>query len=203
MKNKFKVGDIVRGTKESDGAYNITNSNMAKGEVVRVRDDGKIDIKIIENKNGAFVGSTFEVVPCFFEKVKPETIVIYRKDCKVIALDKSTGRKAIARCCPEDTFDFEIGAKLAFKRLFEQKIDDEPTYYSGKIIFTKGRGAFKTGHIYKIKDGYITDSDGSTYPLSAPFRNLEDVKDYFGGVENRKRERGFSSHRLELIEVVE
>ena len=46
-----------------------------------------------------------------------ETIVIYRKDREVIAVDKITGDKAIAKCSPEDTFDFNVGAKLAFERL--------------------------------------------------------------------------------------
>ena len=46
-----------------------------------------------------------------------ETIVIYRKDREVIAVDKATGYKAIAKCSPEDTFDFNVGAKLAFDRL--------------------------------------------------------------------------------------
>ena len=46
-----------------------------------------------------------------------ETIVIYRKDREVIAVDKVTGDKAIAKCSPEDTFDFNVGAKLAFERL--------------------------------------------------------------------------------------
>lgn len=138
MKNKFKVGDIVRGTKESDKVYNITNSNMTKGEVVRVRDDGKIDIKIIENKNGALVGSTFEVAPCFFEKVKPETIVIYRKDQSVITLDKTTGKTAIARCCPKDTFNFKTGAKLAFEKLFS----------SGDIVIGDKVHIINTGALY-------------------------------------------------------
>lgn len=46
-----------------------------------------------------------------------ETIVIYSKDREVIALDKATGDKAIARCNPADECDFRIGAKLAFERL--------------------------------------------------------------------------------------
>lgn len=46
-----------------------------------------------------------------------ETIVIYRKDREVIAVDKVTGDKAIARCNPADEYDFHIGAKLAFDRL--------------------------------------------------------------------------------------
>ena len=51
------------------------------------------------------------------ERCGNETIVIYRKYNEVIALDKRTGKKAIAKCSPEDTFDFNIGAKLAFDRL--------------------------------------------------------------------------------------
>ena len=51
------------------------------------------------------------------ELAKPDTIVIYRKYNEVIALDKRTGKKAIAKCSPEDTFDFNVGAKLAFNRL--------------------------------------------------------------------------------------
>lgn len=46
-----------------------------------------------------------------------ETIVIYNKEREVIALDKATGNKAIARCNPADEYDFRIGAKLAFDRL--------------------------------------------------------------------------------------
>lgn len=51
-------------------------------------------------------------------KEKPETIVIYRKENETIALDKRTGKKAVAKCCPEDTYDFNTGAKLAFDRLW-------------------------------------------------------------------------------------
>lgn len=50
-----------------------------------------------------------------------ECIVIYRKDSDVIALDKRTGEKTIAKCSPDDEFDFNVGAKLAFERLGERK----------------------------------------------------------------------------------
>ena len=59
------------------------------------------------------IGSIFSAD---LEKVDT-TIVIYRKDNKVIALDKSTGEKAEANCNPADEFDFRTGAKLAFNRL--------------------------------------------------------------------------------------
>lgn len=59
-------------------------------------------------------------------KTQNETIVIYRKDNKVIALDKSTGERAEAKCNPADEFDFRTGAKLAFNRLMGEdvKIDN-------------------------------------------------------------------------------
>lgn len=50
-----------------------------------------------------------------------ETIVIYCKGNEVIALNKSTGKKAVAKCSPSDTFDFTIGARLAFDRLMIPK----------------------------------------------------------------------------------
>lgn len=59
------------------------------------------------------IGSIFSAA---LEKVDT-TIVIYRNDNKVVALDKSTGEKAEANCNPADEFDFRTGAKLAFNRL--------------------------------------------------------------------------------------
>lgn len=58
------------------------------------------------------------------ERKPNECIVIYRKDSDVIALDKRTGEKSIAKCSPDDEFDFNIGAKLAFERLGEIKVGD-------------------------------------------------------------------------------
>lgn len=55
-----------------------------------------------------------------------EMIVIYRKDNKVVALNKATGKEGVARCAPEDTFNFETGAKLAFKRLVGEDTAAEP-----------------------------------------------------------------------------
>lgn len=195
-----------------------------------------------------------------------ETIVIYSKEREVIALDKATGDKAIARCNPADEYDFRIGAKLAFERLMNgnkenitvedmrkrlksycksrscddcklksptyrcgrgahfmtkdkagnYKMSDEeikdafniifgtaPKLYNGKIIFTKGDSIFKTGHIYEVKDGRINTVKSGRVPTEEPLKGIEDVKDYFTGNCDRKRERGWSLHTLELMEVKE
>lgn len=275
-----------------------------------------------------------------------ETIVIYSKEREVIALDKATGDKAIARCNPADEYDFRIGAKLAFERLMngnkesitvedmrkrlesycgsrscsdcildsptcrcgcgahfmskdgagnytmsnkeikdafnivfgtgfkedkpkelhkfkvgdivkgnsesgrrylitndnltrgkvvrvagdlitievlshktmpeevgeeyvgiESKyfdlVEKAPKLYNGKIIFTKGDSIFKTGHVYEVKDGRINTAKFGRVPTEEPLKDIEDVKDYFTGKFDRKREIGWSPCTLELMEVKE
>lgn len=275
-----------------------------------------------------------------------ETIVIYSKEREVIALDKATGDKAIARCNPADEYDFRIDAKLAFERLMngnkenitvedmrkrlrsycegrscsdcildsptcrcgmgahfmskdgagnytmsnkeikdafnivfgtgfkedkpkelhkfkvgdivkgnsesgrrysitndnmtrgkvvgvagglitievlshktmpeevgeeyaglESKyfdlVEEAPKLYNGKIIFTKGDNTFKTGHIYEVKDGRINTDELGRVTMEEPLKDIEDVKDYFTGNRDRKREKGWSVYTLELMEVKE
>lgn len=50
--HKFKVGDIVNGNLESNDRYNITNSNMTRGKVTNVSEDGNyINVEILEHKH--------------------------------------------------------------------------------------------------------------------------------------------------------
>ncbi len=118
-KCKFKVGDKVKPTK--DNKYTITGQDMELGVVTYVGkcdacSNADMEIKILKHKDKDYIGGTFSAESCAFKKFD-ETIVIYSDGNKVTALDKSTGKKAIARCNPADEFDFRIGAKLAFSRL--------------------------------------------------------------------------------------
>ena len=113
---RFKEGDKVRikKFKERPSAWNK---------------DGKMDHlmgKVVEIKGSTTWGGYKVYDPKHHREwrfgetdLEPvnETIVIYRKGREVIAVDKVTGDKAIAKCSPEDTFDFNVGAKLAFDRL--------------------------------------------------------------------------------------
>ena len=67
-----------------------------------------------------------------------ECIVVYRKDSKVIALDKTTGKTGIAKCSPEDKFDFGIGAKLAFERLTRTNIGEPDNEFRAMASVFKG-----------------------------------------------------------------
>lgn len=123
MKHKFYVGDVVKPNKKADENYTITNTSYVREAIVTELRDYTMYIKII--KGSRSVGEVFSVEEeCFdlVRKAKQETIVIYRNDNKVVALDKSTGKKAEANCNHADEFDFRTGAKLAFNRLMGEDV---------------------------------------------------------------------------------
>lgn len=123
VKRKFKVGDVVKPNKKADENYTITTTSVVREAIVTELRDYTMEIKII--KGSCSVGEVFTVEEKCFDlvrKAKQETIVIYRKDNKVVALDKSTGEKAEAKCNPADEFDFRTGAKLAFNRLMGEDV---------------------------------------------------------------------------------
>lgn len=67
--NKFKVGDLVRGTKNSP--YNITDEDMTLGKVVDVYKEDGICVKILEHRQQCEVGYTFSVNSQYFDLVEP------------------------------------------------------------------------------------------------------------------------------------
>lgn len=59
------------------------------------------------------------------KKMKSEIIVIYRKGKETIAFlqqDNKVVRKAAAKCSPDDTYDFKIGAYIAHERLMGESV---------------------------------------------------------------------------------
>ena len=110
-----------------------------------------------------------------FEPIS-HTIVIYKKDNQVIALDKTTGKTGIAYCNPEDTFDFFTGADLAYERLRGREKPSKPKapeYYNGEIVCVKALGPSLTvGKIYKVKNGQFTDDNGRIHGKPYPYISL-------------------------------
>lgn len=128
---KFKVGDKVKVVRNDVHPY-VSNAIIGDVGVVKYidRSDKKglpyaVEFEEEDEYRGICLGhckskrgywccdGMLELV----ERKPNECIVIYRKDSDVIALDKRTGEKSIAKCSPDDEFDFNIGAKLAFERL--------------------------------------------------------------------------------------
>jgi hypothetical protein len=102
------------------------------------------------------------------EPVKPETIIIYhnRKDNTVVAKNTLTDEKAIAKCHPDDEFDFNIGAKVAFDRLMGvEPIKEE--YYNGKVVCVERFNSFVTkGKVYQFENGLTIDDVGDPMPFT-------------------------------------
>lgn len=116
-KRKFKVGERYKSRMILDNAAVI--------EITEINGDF-VSYKDVERETSG--RKMFEIGSIFsdnLEKVGSETIVIYRKDNKVVALDKSTGKKAEAKCNPVDEFDFHVGAKLAFNRLMGEDVKSD------------------------------------------------------------------------------
>lgn len=131
---KFKVGDKVKVVRNDVHPY-VSNAIIGDVGVVKYidRSDEKglpyaVEFEEEDEYRGICLGhckskrgywccdGMLELV----ERKPNECIVIYRKDSDVIALDKRTGEKSIAKCSPDDEFDFNIGAKIAFERLGEK-----------------------------------------------------------------------------------
>lgn len=109
-------------------------------------------------------------------KEKKTLIVIYQNGREVVALDKISGKKGVARCNPEDKFNFYVGAELAFHRLKEETVKPEP--YSGKVCCIDSSVRwFTKGKIYKVVNGYLKDDEGDENP--AIFDNFEEINNYY------------------------
>lgn len=151
-KHKFKVGDRYKSGYFANNDAVIEITEISGGTVFYKDVVGKsIGLKHFQ------IGSIFSAA---LEKVDT-TIVIYRNDNKVIALDKSTGEKAEANCNPADEFDFRTGAKLAFNRLMGEdvkpdngvrevnrkaKVGEYIKVVNEKSIFN----TYKNGEIFKV-----------------------------------------------------
>lgn len=166
-KRKFKVGERYKSRMILDNAAVIEITEI-NGDFVSYKD-------VVRETSGR---KMFEIGSLFsdnLEKVGSETIVIYRNDNKVVALDKFTGEKAEAKCNPADEFDFRTGAKLAFNRLMGE---DAKTYVGVREVKRKAKVGeyikivdampylipYKNGDIFKViytsKPGVVIEKDG-------------------------------------------
>lgn len=207
---KFKVGDVVKPNKKADENYTITTTSVVREDIVTELRDYTMDIKII--KGSCSVGEVFTVEEKYFDlvrKAKQETIVIYRNDNKVVALDKTTGEKAEAKCNPADEFDFRTGAKLAFNRLMGEDVKPDNGVREVKRKAKVGEYIkivyahpwmipYKNGDIFKVistsKPGVVIEKDGK--PVTAAWHREYVV------LENYKPEEDDSEiHVGDMVEV--
>lgn len=207
VKRKFKVGERYKcGMILDNGAViEITEIN---GDFVSYKDVVRETFgrKVFE------IGSIFSDNLEKVEKVESETIVIYRNDNKVVALDKSTGEKAEANCNPADEFDFRTGAKLAFNRLMGEDVKPDNGVREVKRKAKVGEYVkivdahpylipYKNGDVFKVistsEPGVVIEKDG-TPVTSAWHREYVVLENY---KPEEKKEDDSEIHVGDMIEV--
>ena len=103
-----------------------------------------------------------------------QEIHITRKDNEIHAILKEDGKvikRSVAKCHPEDKFDFQNGSKLAYDRLFEEESKNEQggkvttPYLNCKFIMLENMVGLTTGKIYEVNNGKFRADDGTQYPL--------------------------------------
>lgn len=167
---KFKVGERYKSRMIIDNAAVIEITEI-NGDFVSYKD-------VVRETSGRKVFEIGSIFSDNLEKVGSETIVIYRKDNKVIALDKSTGEKAEAKCNTADEFDFRTGAKLAFNRLMGEDVKSDNGVREAKRKAKVGEFIkivdampcmipYKNGDIFKVistdKSGVVIEKDGTPF----------------------------------------
>lgn len=144
---KFKIGDIVKGTKSCPS--DLTNEKLRRAEVVAIRTGFKADtcIRIIDYKGNVFDG-TYWVSHDYLELVYDEEIHITVKGSDIHAVlknGKDVVRRSVIKFRPEYVFDFNAGVKLAFDRLFEDTIEQKKY-----VQITSNKN--ETTHWYNVGD---------------------------------------------------
>ena len=135
---KFKAGEYVRVKKFDKRPYEWNQHGKMDhlmGKIVKIKDVVGHVLILYDKK----YGREFAVLESDVEKIN-NSIVIYQKENQTIALNKETGEKAVARCHPDDEFDFEIGAKLAFQRLLGS--DEDASIDQSTKAFKKVANSF-------------------------------------------------------------
>lgn len=184
--SKYKVGDKVRvKTFNERPFYWDWDGKMDRlmGKVVtisKIDPTGFIPFGVKTKDSAGFLGLWWLKEQDFVPAVEQanEKIIIYREGSNVVALDKRDRKKAVAKCSPEDTFDFSVGARLAFERLLGgDKKDETPKYYSGKTVcfYNHGAPGFTVGKVYVWKGGKTVDDDGDERYSGYPIRDLSDA----------------------------
>lgn len=100
---------------------------------------------------------------------KTTTATLYCED--------GTKKVVTAKCHPEDTFDFFVGAKLAVERLHDYCTPK----YNGKVVCVdnyRNLCAYSVGKIYQFVNGKLTDNHGNKLPLDNPIRSFKEWQEF-------------------------
>lgn len=161
IKDKIKIGVEVNNDAERDKLLSLFDNYknikwVSKDKPKKWFPDDVYPYYIYLNRNkeisfGDKIDDEFIEVKCKDLIFPKQEIHITRKDNKVHAVLKENDKvikHTIAKCHPEDEFDFKVGSKLAYDRLFEKDNKDEKTK---NVKATKPKHEFKVGDKVRIR----------------------------------------------------
>lgn len=178
-KMKYKVGDKVRiVSKWGEGCCQSLNGGMDKwlGKVMTVRYVGIKLYRMVEDIEDNDWGGWFWAENCIAGLACENKIVITSDGEKTLARlydGKKVVKTTTAKCSPDDKFDFETGATIAFDRLFDKYEKEESKYFNGKVVCVDEYIGFTVGKIYEFVDGQCLDDQKTLRPTCAKCKDLQ------------------------------
>lgn len=166
-KMKYKVGDKVRIVSKWEDGFGQGSIDVWLGKVMTIKKvfkdfDGTIMYKMKED-NGKWVWNDADIAGLACEK----KIVITSDGEKTLARfydGKKVVKTATAKCSPDDEFDFETGATIAFERLFGSEEKEGPKHFNGKAVCVDEHLGFTVGKIYEFVNGQCFDDQKMLRP---------------------------------------
>ena len=184
-KMKYKVGDKVRiVSKWGKGCCQNRSGKMDKwlGKIMTVRYVIKRWYQMVEDstENGGcgwyWHENSIEGLAC------ENKIVITTDGAETLARlygGNKVIKTATAKCSPDDKFDFETGATIAFDRLFDKYEKEEPKYFNGKVVCVHGELGFTAGKIYEFVNGQCLDDQKTLRPTCVKCKDLSGFNGVF------------------------
>ena len=195
MKFKYKVGEKVRVLDGSKAQHYtakwVDSMNPYVGKTLVVRSqESHFESPVYKLVGGGswFYDEKYLAPAASVAPTTSDRIVVYidKKDpSKVVAKDVSTGKTGVAKCSPEDIFDFYTGAKLAMNRLLGA---EENKFYVGQLVIgNEGANRYSITSektVWKVTairpNGYIEIS-GPRYDIVGGFEVSADCFDLYTG----------------------
>ena len=117
---KFKIGDKIKATSDSDSEYLVTCKRLGwTGIVVGIGNYGALKVKTITPSERR--GNIYEVNRRYFVHDSKNNIDDHRIEGNVITVILDGGRKGVAKCSPDDKFNIAFGTALAVARAYGDK----------------------------------------------------------------------------------
>lgn len=195
MKFKYKVGEKVMVLDGSDAPHYaagwIEPMNRYVGKTLEVMRQeavfGSPVYKLVDGGGWSY-DERYLAPPASVSPTTSDRIVVYidKKDpSKVVAKDVSTGKTGVAKCSPEDTFDFYVGARLAMDRLLG--VEENKFSVGQLVIGNEGANRYtitKEKTVWKVAsvrlDGFIEVS-GPKFDIAGGFEVRPDCFDLYTG----------------------